>query len=247
MRYAFKAFAKSRFLRIVQCAIYIWEICRPIPCWMLSRVGKISKTLTYCRGFSKLGGHPYTCIVCWLGIGRGSGIDFGNCIWLERCIVGDWVKIIFLPSSLYPWMMSLDFLYGVSVPLPLTSLTILELNIRIPPCFASLYFSNEHTPLPMRPSIFWVPKASNGSPGVVILRSLRSCNASSVGLNLLLNSLEQGLQRVFACLRRLLSQRSLNVVGIFTKQSTWSQYNVQMLGIFPPGKNGKKERNAVLH
>jgi len=111
--------------------------------------------------------------------------------WLACWIVGDWVKMTPFPASLYAWIISLDFSYGVSVDFPFTLFTSLELKIR-PLWILRSYRTNLNTPLVIRLLISRYCDSWNGCPGVVItsfrLRSLAS--SRSLSSFLIINAIE---------------------------------------------------------
>ena len=76
--------------------------------------------------------------------------------------------------------MSLDFLYGVSVALPLTLWTILKLKILILVYLIGSYWIKLKTLCLVKPSTSYFIEASNGTPGVVILPSFCSFNVSAI-------------------------------------------------------------------
>ena len=147
-------------------------------CW--SSLGKFARI----RRFSSVVDWTYACVMSRNHITAPfffirAGPKANNSRWLIRWMVGDCVSIIAFPSSLYAWITSLDFSYGCCVVFPLTSLTMRELKIRFPVCFARSYYIMLKTLLTIRLSILTRVDSWNGAPVVVILPSRRSVNTSS--------------------------------------------------------------------
>ena len=76
--------------------------------------------------------------------------------------------------------MSLDFLYRVSVALPLISWTILKLKILILVCLTGSYWIKLKTFYLVKPLTSCFVEALNGTLGVVILPSFYSFNVSTI-------------------------------------------------------------------
>jgi hypothetical protein len=77
-------------------------------------------------------------------------------------------------------MTSHDFSYRALVAFPLTSLTSLELKIRVPEYLFGSYCTNSNTPFAIKLSISCRWDSSNGFPGVVIIPSCHSFMDSSI-------------------------------------------------------------------
>ena len=76
--------------------------------------------------------------------------------------------------------MSLDFLYRVSIALPLTLWIILKLKILILVYLIGSYWIKLKTSYLVKPLTFYFVKASNSTLGVVILSSFHSFNANTI-------------------------------------------------------------------
>ena len=128
----------------------------------------------------------YTCVISCknnliLSFKRDGVITIITC-WLALWMVGNWVKISFLPLLLQAWMMSLDFSKGVFVAFSLTLLTSLELKICIPEYLLGLYCTNSKTPLAIRPLISYYQDFLNRPPGVVMILSFYSFKDSFISV-----------------------------------------------------------------
>ena len=99
--------------------------------------------------------------------------------WEALWIVGACVRINYLSSSPKPRMTSLDFLYRISVFLPLISRTTLALKIR-PWCLLVSNYSNRKTLFIIRASISVLSDILNSLPGVVIFPAAFSSYANSI-------------------------------------------------------------------
>ena len=100
--------------------------------------------------------------------------------WLALQIVKNCIKIISFLLLLYAQIMSLDFLYKVSIALPLTLQIILKLKILILIYLIGSYQIKLKTPYLVKPSTSYFVKALNSTLGVVILPSFYSFNTSAI-------------------------------------------------------------------
>ena len=95
-------------------------------------------------------------------------------------IVKDYIKIISFLLLLYTQIISLDFLYRVSITLPLILQIILKLKILTLVYLIGSYQIKLKTFYLVKPLTFYFIKASNSALGVVILPSFHSFNISTI-------------------------------------------------------------------